>query len=154
MQSSQPIFTYTYTGNFTERTDRLSQYTTTVYRRIQCTELRSYVFPKFYGCPVFGTLDGPTQAVTDECSDSNEFDDQSTSPERHLEFDIHRCSRNACLLVLDDRSATEGISYARGVWMEIFANDSLGERSGSRLGRLTPMARQHDRRNIRTEPKL
>jgi len=133
--SSQPIFAYTYTGTIHHGTPTtiIGTYTTTVGPTFSsgAGNFEATFFPNFADALYSGTLDGPDTgsgqtnvAILMNLTTNPDFSLKGTV-EVPTFTDGHG---NACfagpLTIVSGH--TDGSSYAAGVYMEIFANDSLG----------------------------
>jgi len=132
---SQPIFTYTYTGQLRRGvpTTIIGTYTTTVGSTYSAGtgNFEATFFPNFTDALYSATLDGPDTGTGPTSVPI--LMNLTTNPDFSLKGTIEVPTftdghGNACFagpLTLVS-GQTEGSSYASGVYMEIFANDSLG----------------------------
>jgi hypothetical protein len=133
--SSQPIFSYTYTGTIRQGTPTtiIGTYTTTVGSTFSTGSgnFEATFFPSFTDALYSGTLDGPDTGsgptnvpILMHLTTNTDFSLKGTV-EVPTFTDGHG---NACFAgpLRFVSGQTEGSSYASGVYMEIFANDSLG----------------------------
>jgi hypothetical protein len=132
---SQPVFTYTYTGQLRlgVPTTIIGTYTSTVGSTYSAGtgNFEATFFPNFTDALYSGTLDGPDTGSGP--TNVPILMNLSTNPDFSLKGTIEVPTftdghGNACFagpLTLVS-GQTEGSSYASGVYMEIFANDSLG----------------------------
>jgi len=132
---SQPIFTYTYTGQLRRGvpTTIIGTYTTTVGSTYSAGtgNFEATFFPNFTDALYSATLDGPDTGTGPTSVPI--LMNLTTNPDFSLKGTIEVPTftdghGNACfagpLTIVSGH--TDGSSYAAGVYMEIFANDSLG----------------------------